>query len=411
MNPRRSTLASCAVVCLLAACNPATGAVVIHEPEGEAARALWVVDFEFEFTVPENFRYATEEYGAAAADPARGLVYVGSRDGTLVAIDDRRGEFVWEVDLGGGLNGVPVLASIEDDGEVVRATAAHERPDWMLIGTDDGSLVAFDLEAREVVWRYRTSGLVREPAVIGEGVVHVVNSRDEVFTLDARTGDWVWQFAGTFQKDFTVYGRAGLAYAPPADAAAGDTGTLYTGFADGRVVALDATSGAALWIEPLAPVQDNPLFNDVDTTPLVAADRGELIVANQTSGVFGLSLEDGARRWNTPIRAVGSLAAGPSGVVLAASSLEGLFGLEHDGRVRWHEQLDPGALSSPVIVGNTAFVAHSDLGLLAYAVGDGELLVRFANGSGSNGQPVYDPVLGRLYASSDRGLLYALRVL
>jgi outer membrane protein assembly factor BamB len=88
-----------------------------------------------------------------------------------------------------------------------------------------------------------------------------------------------------------------------------------------------------------------------------------------------------------------------------------LFGLEQDGRVRWHQQLDPGALATPLVVGSTVFVAHSDSGLMVFATDDGELLARFFNGSGSSGQPVFDPALQRVYASSDRGQLYALGLL
>ncbi|NVB41527.1 PQQ-binding-like beta-propeller repeat protein [Pseudenhygromyxa sp. WMMC2535] len=388
--------------------------IVLHPEESDAARALWNVDFTVEFTIPENFRYRTEEYGSAAADPARGLIYVGSRDGTLLAIDDVHGEFVWELDLGGGLSSPPVLAVVEEGADESGHLHAHvalpgDRPDWMLVGTDDGALVALDLETREVRWRYRTSGLVRTPAVLGEAVVHFANSRDEIITVDVRSGDWVWQYSGEFQKDFTVFGRAGLAYLPPVEAAAGDVGQLFTGFADGRVVALDATSGEARWVQPLAP-PDAKLFVDVDTTPVLVPERGELIVANQTSGVYSLDLSDGARRWNTEIRAVGSIVEGP-GIYLAASSLEGLYGLEQDGRIRWREQLDPGAIAAPLVIGDTVLVAHSDAGLLAYSADSGEMLLRFFNGSGSSGQPIYDPVLERVYASSDRGVLYALGLL
>ena len=413
-----SSLVGLVLVC--AACTGATDdkTILIHPDDSAAAKALWNVDFEVEFTVPENFRYRTEEYGSAVADPARGLVYVGSRDGMLLAVDDVRGEFAWELELGGGLCGVPVLAVVQqepgneesgDEGHLRARTAnPGERPDWMLIGTDDGAMIALDLESREVRWRYRTSGLVRTPAVIGESVVHFANSRDEVVTVDLRSGEWVWQYAGAFQKDFTVYGRAGLAYLPPEDAAAGDVGVLYTGFADGKVVALDATSGAARWVQSLAP-PEGKLFVDVDTTPLLLPDRGELIVANQASGIYALGLEDGARGWNVGVRAVGSVVQGP-GLLLAASSLEGLYGIEYDGRVRWTEQLDPGSLATPLVVGDTVFIAHSDSGLLAYEAGTGELLLRFFNGSGSSGQPSYDPVYGRVYASSNRGVLYALHL-
>ncbi len=397
---------------LAGGCGPVERTVIVHEPEGDGATAIWAVDFVHEFTVPENFRYRTEEYGSAAADPARGLVYMGSRDGMLTAIDDHSGKFVWELEVGGGLGSVPVLAMIDRELGLGRVAAPNERPDWMLIGTDDGAMTAIDLETHEVVWRYRTNGLVRTPAVIGEGVVYFANSRDEIFAVSLLDGEWVWQFTGEFQKDFTVFGRAGLAYLAPGDHGDGirDTGVLYTGLADGKVVALDAAGGSSKWVEPLAPLDGEGEFVDVDTTPIIDLERGELLVANQSSGVFSLSLADGGRRWNTKIRAVGALAEAPGGVILAASSLEGIYGLERDGRVRWHQQLDPGSLAAPLVVGNMVVVAHSDAGLLAFSSGDGELLARFFNGSGSSGQPVFDPAMNRVYASSDRGQLYALRL-
>ncbi|MFO7561216.1 MAG: PQQ-binding-like beta-propeller repeat protein [Enhygromyxa sp.] len=410
----------CSTVLLTAlccACRPPEQTLVIHEPKGEGAPAIWTVDFVQEFTIPENFRYRTEEYGSAAADPARGLVYVGSRDGMLLAFDDQHGEFAWELEVGGGLSSVPILVVVDHEQGLAHLAGPDQRPDWMLTGTDDGALVAVDLERHEVLWRYRTNGMVRTPAVLGEGVVYFANSRDEIFAVSVLDGDWVWQFTGEFQKDFTVFGRAGLAYLAPGEQGdadidlLGDNGVIYTGLSDGKVVALDALGGAVKWVEPLAPLDGNRMFVDVDTTPLLNPERGELLVANQSSGVFSLSLADGARRWNTAIRAVGALAEAPGGVTLAASSLEGLFGLERDGRIRWHQQLDPGSLSTPLVVGSTAFLAHSDVGLMVFASGDGELLAHFFNGSGSSGQPIFDPALRRVYASSDRGQLYALRLL
>lgn len=395
-------------------CGPSTPTVLIHPPEAETARAVWSIDFVQQFTVPEPFRYQTEEYGSAAADPSRGLVYVGSRDGTLLALEDERGEVVWESDIGGGLSSVPILVVVDLELGLGHEPLPGEQPDWLITGTDDGALVAVDLETRTVVWRYRTGGLVRRPAIIGDGVVHFANSRDQILAVDLLGGEWVWEFDGEFQKDFTVYGRAGLAYLPAGSsdgsAEGAMAGVIYTGLADGKVIAIDAASGSTKWIESLAPVDGQGLFVDIDTTPVIVPERGELLVANQTSGVFALGLADGSQRWNTPIRAVGSLAAAPGGLVLAASSLEGLFALEPDGRVRWHQQLDPGSLATPLVVDATVIVAHSDVGLLAYATANGELLGYLFNGSGSSGQPSFDPVLGRVYASSDRGWLYALRL-
>ena len=106
--------------------------------------------------------------------------------------------------------------------------------------------------------------------------------------------------------------------------------------------------------------------------------------------------------------AVFELNANSHGMRRALANALAIQAIERDGRIRWHQQLDPGALATPLVVGSAAFVAHSDAGLLVFASSDGELLARFFNGSGSSGQPTFDPVLRRVYASSDRGQLYAL---
>ena len=49
--------------------------------------------------------------GAAGIDPGRGLVYVGSREGTLLAIDATTGDVRWERDLGGPVSSLPVLTA------------------------------------------------------------------------------------------------------------------------------------------------------------------------------------------------------------------------------------------------------------------------------------------------------------
>jgi hypothetical protein len=63
-----------------------------------------------------------------------------------------------------------------------------------------------------------------------------------------------------------------------------------------------------------------------------------------------------------------------------------------------------------VVAGNTVFVTHSELGLLAFDVGTGELAAQLRTGSGIAGVPTYDAGLQRLFAMSNRGMFLALRV-
>lgn len=279
----------------------------------------------------------------------------------------------------------------------------------MVFGTDDGVLYAWDLEAREPLWTYETSGTIRNAPVVGEDVVYFTNSREQVFALDLRDGTWRWQYEQELPKDFTIHGRAGLTLVAQEDSVSGEVGVIYTGFDDGRVAAIGATSGEALWVTNLASEQADQ-FADVDSTPLVLEDMGQLVVACQGTGVFGLSLADGSVRWNKPVLGAGTVVEGPGGVLIFASSLEGIYAIEPGGRERWHQQVDPGVLSDPVVVGHTVFFTHSESGLLAFDTRSGEYLARLDVGSGMSSKPLYDAPSGRFYVTSNRGMLFAFQV-
>jgi len=387
---------------LLLACTPPERVVLMHPQGGEAARRLVRIDFTQTVTALDNFVRRPDEFAAVAVDHPRSQLYVGSREGSLIALDRADGTVLWEVELGGAVSSRPVLVDPEGDAP---------RSPLLLVGTDNGELIALDLETREPRWRYRTDGKIRNEAVVREGVVYFANSRDQIFALDVRTGEWRWQYEQEFQTDFTIHGRAGLTYLPAHSGLEGlgdgEPGVIFTGFDNGKVAAIGAGSGDALWLASVAPAEGGD-FVDCDSTPLLLLDRQEVVVAGQSTGVHALSLLDGAVRWKFPVRGAGSVVEGPSGELLFASSLEGIFSLERDGHLRWRSQVDPGVLSTPVHVGDALYVTHSERGWLAFDTAAGEFLAQIDIGSGMSSVPVYDPIDERFYVTSNRGVLLAL---
>ena len=87
-----------------------------------------------------------------------------------------------------------------------------------------------------------------------------------------------------------------------------------------------------------------------------------------------------------------------------------MFALDSSGGLRWRTEVDPGVLRGPVVVGNTVFVTHADLGLLAFDALTGDMLAQHRTGSGVSSPPSYDPVRQRLYVTTNRGLFVSLRV-
>lgn len=392
----RSRLASLAVASLVAtACTRGDEPPPIYARGSDGARELGVVELLRPVTSPDNFVLRPDEAGAVGVDPKRGLVYVGSREGTLLAIDAITAEVRWERKLGGPVSGVPVL--VED-----------EAGSTLFVGTDNGELHAIDPETTDERWSYPTDGRIRNGALVLNGVVYLVNSRDQVYALDGRTGKWRWQYEQTLQTDFTIDGHAGLALVLPAQGSDGEA-QIVACFDNGKVAALSADSGDALWLGSVAPAEPGN-FADCDTTPIVDASAGVVYVAGQSTGVHALSLVDGAVQWRYPSNGIGSIAEDPGGLLIAMSSLEGIMAIDREGRSVWRTQLDPGSLGRPVVVGDTLVLTHAEAGLVALDMPTGALLGRIPTGSGMSGTATYDPVTSRVYAISNRGILIGVRL-
>ncbi len=394
MSRRTGGRVACALAAALAAgCGGEARKVAVYPESSSGARLNLTPALVAQVTLPDNFVLRPDEFAGVVADPQRQLIYVGNRAGSLMALRMDDGTQVWEVNFPGAISSEGLIT---DDGEM------------LLLGTDNGDLVAFDLETRKPRWTYETQGMIRNLPVVVEGVVYTVNSRDQVFALDLRTGAWRWQYDQPYPTDFTVHGHAGISYlaSEGSDEAAG---TVFTGFSNGKVAAIGATSGEALWLVSVAPPEGGD-FADADATPLVYPERGEVVVAGQNTGVYGLSLADGSQTWFHPVRGAGSVVRGPRGLMAFSSALEGIFVLEHGGRVRWRKQVNPGFVSAPLVVGDIAFVTHAEDGLLAYDIETSEYLGGLDFGSGMSGPPAHDPVFHRFYAVSNRGALIVFRM-
>ncbi len=375
-------------------CGPSEPTVLVYPAETDAARAVLEVDFHKPITISEMAILRPDERAIVTSDFERHQLYVGSRDGSLLVLNADDGELLWEYDMGGAIASAPLLV----EGEPV-----------LLVGSDNGVMLALDLDTREPRWTYETQGTVRGRPLLDDNVVYFANSRDQVFALDARSGAWRWQYEQPFQGEFTIHGQAGLTHVGDGDPSVPEGGVIFTGFGNGRVVAIGAGSGEALWQANVAPPEGGD-FVDSDSTPLVDLASGEVVVSGQETGVHGLSMADGSQRWFRPVRGAGTVVDAGDGGLVFASSLEGIFTVERGGRLRWRRQQDPGVLSTPVVIGSTVLVGHSETGLLALDRVSGELLANLNVGSGISAEPSYDPLFGRVYAISNRGVLIALRV-
>ncbi|HKA16598.1 MAG TPA: PQQ-dependent dehydrogenase, methanol/ethanol family [Myxococcota bacterium] len=161
------------------------------------------------------------------------------------------------------------------------ATPAPGGGDWPLHGLTPGeqrfSPLA-DIDEHNVAklglaWSYATGtsrGLEATP-IVSDGVLYATGSWSVVFALDARTGRELWRF------DPHVAGEVGARACCDVvnRGVALDRGRVFVGALDGRLIALDANTGAPLWS---VQTTDPALPYTITGAPRVV--KGKVVIGN-----------------------------------------------------------------------------------------------------------------------------------
>ncbi|MGH2558457.1 MAG: PQQ-binding-like beta-propeller repeat protein [Thermomicrobiales bacterium] len=273
-----------------------------------------------------------ELYSTAAVSD--GVIYIGTKTGSLLAIDEATGEDRWEYDLndyvivrsspaiadgtvfiGGGYAlyavaadtgallwqfGMPhigqtsptvsggVVYVSSQEGHLYAIDMATHEATWhfqidglifsspavgegmVFIGSDDGNLYAVKADSGKIAWKFQTEGGIFAAPTVVNGTVYVASKSQSIFAIDVKTGEERWQ-----------YGIGGESSPAVID------GVVYVGSDDGGLYALDAKTGDPLWLVPTG--------SPVTSSPVVAGDT--VYVASGAS-VYAVDTKTSDRRWN-----------------------------------------------------------------------------------------------------------------
>ncbi len=322
--------------------------------------------FALETTVPlvrtGILRSAAVSFGQPAVDEQRGVVIVGTGEGEVRAIRLRDGEVEWTYVHGEPFEGAVTLVDIPEGPAQTRAA---------VLGSRDGTLLAIDLGSGRKLWSADVTGDVRAPVVRDGDLLLVQTAQNQLLALDLATGKSRWTAGRPAPTRLTVAGHArplvaqGSVYATFSDGYAeaysladggrlwsrplslkgGDfidadadpqlrRGRLFVGSYSDGVFALDPRDGHTLWSRSGPAVRS------------LALDDDRLIVGSGDGWVWGLSQADGSAKFRTRLEAGFAtrftvaddlivFAAGDSGLVV----LDSLTGrpIQASGyRVRFH---------------------------------------------------------------------------
>ena len=168
------------------------------------------------------WKYTTDSSVQSSPVVVDGLVYVGSWDGKVSALDAATGTPRWTHTTDGAVDSVPAVAD-----------------DVVYVGSWDRKVYALDAATGTARWMYTGDIASRSSPAVADGLVYVGCLDRKVYALDVATGTSRW----THAPEGPYWGGSTGSMVHVSSSVVG--GLVYVGSCDGTVYALDAATGQA----------------------------------------------------------------------------------------------------------------------------------------------------------------------
>jgi len=230
--------------------------------------------------------------GSIVSSPAvvSGVVYFGSADGNLYAVDQKTGQQKWKTQTRGPVASSPAVADgfvffLSYDGGFYCLDANSGARKWRFATTYEKRFEAKSLHGStpaEQTVPDPHDVFLSSPAVLN-GRVYFGSSDGNVYALDEKTGVLHWKFE-----------TKGIVHASPAIAG----NTIYIGSWDSYLYALDAETGAEKW--RFKTGEDPIIYNQVGFQSSPAVVDGVVYVGCRDAHLYAIDARTGRKKWDYP---------------------------------------------------------------------------------------------------------------
>jgi len=227
--------------------GPITGSPAISDGViyiGSLDTNLYAVDQQ---TGRQKWRFKTEGPIASSPAVANGVVYFSSNDGGFYALAADSGRVMWRFTTEGerrfeakGLHGTgPKGQTVPDPFDHFTSSPAVFNG-RLYFGSGDGNVYALDARTGTLQWKFSTNDVVRASPAIANNTVYIGSWDSYLYALDVDTGVEKWRFKSG--EDPVYHNQVGFQSSPSVV-----DGTVYVGCRDAHVYAIDAATGREKW--------------------------------------------------------------------------------------------------------------------------------------------------------------------
>lgn len=325
---------------------------------------------------------------------ANGLVYLAAFDGNFYAIDAAAGQMKWKFQTGGErrfsarhLHGMQPAGEAMSDPWDCWLSSPVVWQGVVYFGSGDGNVYALDAATGALKWKFSTGDVVHASPAVADGTLFIGSWDSYFYALDAVTGKEKWRFQTGVDPE--NHNQQGI----QSSAAVAD-GMVYFGCRDAHLYALDEKTGEKKWafstkgswvLNSPAVAKGRVYFATSDTGMLYAADAktgaieyaasfngwpvysspavaGDMLYVGTTQGtVAGVNLPSGRVAWTWATEA-----SKENGAAIRSYFAPFSTNFYDDVMAAYSKLLALGPiLSSPVVAEKTLYVGSVDGNLYA----------------------------------------------
>jgi outer membrane protein assembly factor BamB len=333
-------------------------------------------------------------------------LYVADRHGKVVAFNPEDGKRLWQRNFAeykkkGFFSFITRLWQSGESAKIGGGLGvAYEK---VFFGTENGDVYALDAKTGETVWQQQVKGEVLAEPAIDAGIVAFNTGAGTLFALDAETGEQRW----TYESEVPPLSLRGVA-APVAD-----SGGIITGTATGRLAVVIADTGQVAWEQTIGkPTGATELQRiiDIDGKPLVLA--GIAYVISYDGTLAAVEIRSGRVVWSREYKSSRSISIDGNSLFVVDSN-SNIYALDRRNGIELWSQ---GGLNDRNV---TAAQPVSDYLVLGDRYGimhwirqdDGEIVARARVGGNDEDESIYvTPVVegNTVYTQTRDGKVVAL---